>query len=149
MIPMVVPNRPTKGATEPIVASPPNPRFRSSTPMAVARSSALRAASIVFSGISGLRAYGRSTCNPETSTFARWLRLLCSPRAIASSIFPSLRHSTTAGANMRDCVAIIHAGEIVALDTPSALLEGLGGELLELRVEGDVQIALAAIGAVG
>lgn len=48
-----------------------------------------------------------------------------------------------------DRVAIIHSGAIVALDTPSALLERLGGELLELRVEGDVQVALAALGAHG
>jgi ABC-2 type transport system ATP-binding protein len=46
-----------------------------------------------------------------------------------------------------DRVAIIHAGEIVALDTPSALLADLGGELLELRVEGDMSAALAALGA--
>jgi ABC-2 type transport system ATP-binding protein len=48
-----------------------------------------------------------------------------------------------------DRVAIIHAGEIVALDTPAALLAGLGGELLELRVGGDVPVALAALGAHG
>jgi ABC-2 type transport system ATP-binding protein len=48
-----------------------------------------------------------------------------------------------------DRVAIIHAGEIVALDTPAALLAGLGAELLELGVDGDVQIALAALGARG
>src|SRR5262249_61255791 len=48
-----------------------------------------------------------------------------------------------------DRVAIIHAGEIVALDTPAALLAGLGGELLELRVHGDVSLALAALGAHG
>jgi ABC-type multidrug transport system ATPase subunit len=48
-----------------------------------------------------------------------------------------------------DRVAIIHAGEIVALDTPAALLAGLGGELLELRVDGDVPVALAALGAHG
>src|ERR671931_653329 len=36
-----------------------------------------------------------------------------------------------------DRVAIIHMGEIVALDTPDALLAGLGGEILELRVNGD------------
>jgi ABC-2 type transport system ATP-binding protein len=48
-----------------------------------------------------------------------------------------------------DRVAIIHAGAIVALDSPSALLAGLGGELLELRVEGDVSVALAALGAHG
>jgi ABC-2 type transport system ATP-binding protein len=48
-----------------------------------------------------------------------------------------------------DRVAIIHAGAIVALDTPAALLAGLGGELLELRVEGDVSAALGALGARG
>jgi ABC-2 type transport system ATP-binding protein len=48
-----------------------------------------------------------------------------------------------------DRVAIIHAGAIVALDTPAALLADLGGELLELRVDGDVAIALAALGARG
>jgi ABC-2 type transport system ATP-binding protein len=46
-------------------------------------------------------------------------------------------------------VAIMHAGEIVALDTPAALLAGLGGELLELRVDGDTSVALAALGAHG
>jgi ABC-2 type transport system ATP-binding protein len=48
-----------------------------------------------------------------------------------------------------DRVAIVHLGEIVALDTPAALLAGLGGELLELRVEGDTAVALAALGAHG
>src|SRR4051812_5480222 len=42
-----------------------------------------------------------------------------------------------------DRVAIVHAGEIVALDTPAALLAGLGGELLELRVDGEMAIAMA------
>lgn len=48
-----------------------------------------------------------------------------------------------------DRVAIIHEGRIVALDTPAALLAGVGGELLELRVHGDVAVALAALGARG
>jgi ABC-2 type transport system ATP-binding protein len=48
-----------------------------------------------------------------------------------------------------DRVAIIHGGAIVALDTPSGLLAGLGGELLELRIEGDVSVALAALGGHG
>ncbi len=48
-----------------------------------------------------------------------------------------------------DRVAIIHDGSIVALDTPAALLAGLGSELLELRVQGDVSVALAALGAHG
>ena len=33
-----------------------------------------------------------------------------------------------------DRVAIIHAGPIIALDTPAALVAGLGRELVELRV---------------
>src|SRR5207237_4278739 len=36
-----------------------------------------------------------------------------------------------------DRVAIMHKGEIVALDTPAALRASLGGELVELRVDGD------------
>jgi ABC-2 type transport system ATP-binding protein len=44
-----------------------------------------------------------------------------------------------------DRIAIIHAGRIVALDTPSALLAGLGHEILELRVDGDASAALDAL----
>jgi hypothetical protein len=42
-------------------------------------------------------------------------------------------------------VAIIHEGEIVALDSPQALLEGLGREILEFRVDGSAETALAAL----
>jgi ABC-2 type transport system ATP-binding protein len=48
-----------------------------------------------------------------------------------------------------DRVAIVHLGEIVALDTPQALLAGLGAEILELRVNGDGPAALAALRARG
>lgn len=41
-----------------------------------------------------------------------------------------------------DRVAIVHQGEIVALDTPDALLQRLGKEILELRVNGDARTAL-------
>jgi len=44
-----------------------------------------------------------------------------------------------------DRIAIIHAGEIVALDTPAALLAGLGRELVELRVNGDAATVLASL----
>jgi ABC-2 type transport system ATP-binding protein len=44
-----------------------------------------------------------------------------------------------------DRIAIMHLGQIVALDTPAALRAGLGDELLELRVEGDAGNALAAL----
>jgi ABC-2 type transport system ATP-binding protein len=46
---------------------------------------------------------------------------------------------------LSDRVAIIHRGEIVALDTPSALRAGLGAEIVELRVDGDGQRALARL----
>jgi ABC-2 type transport system ATP-binding protein len=46
-----------------------------------------------------------------------------------------------------DRVAIMHAGRIVALDTPTALLADLGHELVELRVRTDPTTALAALRA--
>ncbi|MGZ4165449.1 MAG: ABC transporter ATP-binding protein [Solirubrobacteraceae bacterium] len=44
-----------------------------------------------------------------------------------------------------DRVAIIHLGEIVALDSPRALLAGLGDEILEFRVGVDPRAAIAAL----
>jgi ABC-2 type transport system ATP-binding protein len=44
-----------------------------------------------------------------------------------------------------DRVAIIHAGRIVALDTPTALLANLGEQLVELRVDGDLNLALGSL----
>jgi ABC-2 type transport system ATP-binding protein len=44
-----------------------------------------------------------------------------------------------------DRVAIMHSGRIVALDTPQALLAGLGRELVEMRVDGNVDSALASL----
>jgi ABC-2 type transport system ATP-binding protein len=44
-----------------------------------------------------------------------------------------------------DRVAIIHQGTIVALDSPGALLAGLGREILEFRVSGNADAALAAL----
>jgi ABC-2 type transport system ATP-binding protein len=48
-----------------------------------------------------------------------------------------------------DRVAIVHRGEIVGLDAPEALMAGMGTELLELRVPGDPQQALAGLRATG
>src|SRR5439155_15897660 len=48
-----------------------------------------------------------------------------------------------------DRVAIVHQGRIVALDTPAALLTTLGEEIVELRVGGDPQAALALLRAGG
>ena len=48
-----------------------------------------------------------------------------------------------------DRVAVIHHGEIVALDSPAGLLAGLGEEILEFRVEGPASVALEALRARG
>ena len=48
-----------------------------------------------------------------------------------------------------DRVAIIHAGQIIALDTPAALVAGLGDELVELRVSSDPAAALGSLRARG
>jgi ABC-2 type transport system ATP-binding protein len=48
-----------------------------------------------------------------------------------------------------DRIAIVHAGAIVALDRPSALLSGLGDEVLEVRVGADAPAALTALRAEG
>jgi ABC-2 type transport system ATP-binding protein len=44
-----------------------------------------------------------------------------------------------------DRVAIVHLGEIVALDSPAALLAGLGEEIIEFRVQGDPEAAIGAL----
>jgi ABC-2 type transport system ATP-binding protein len=48
-----------------------------------------------------------------------------------------------------DRIAIVRSGQIVALDTPGALLAGLGRELVELRVNGNADAALASLRARG
>ncbi len=48
-----------------------------------------------------------------------------------------------------DRVAIVHAGRIVALDTPTALLAALGHEIVELRAKDEPAAALAALRAHG
>ncbi len=44
-----------------------------------------------------------------------------------------------------DRVAILHEGKLIALDSPRALLAGLGREILEFRVGGSPQEALACL----
>ena len=44
-----------------------------------------------------------------------------------------------------DRIAIVSAGRIVALDTPAGLVQSLGNEMLEVRVDGDSVAALALL----
>jgi ABC-2 type transport system ATP-binding protein len=46
---------------------------------------------------------------------------------------------------LADRVAIVHEGNIVALDSPQSLLGRLGHEILEFRVDGDPHRALASL----
>jgi ABC-2 type transport system ATP-binding protein len=46
---------------------------------------------------------------------------------------------------LSDRLAIMHAGRIVALDTPDALLASLGREIVELQVQGSAESALASL----
>jgi hypothetical protein len=46
---------------------------------------------------------------------------------------------------LSDRIAIMRAGEIVALGTPKDLVAGLGSELVELRVPRDAEAALASM----
>jgi ABC-2 type transport system ATP-binding protein len=48
-----------------------------------------------------------------------------------------------------DRVGIIHDGSLVALDSPTALLAGLGREILEFRVDGNAGAALATLRDLG
>jgi len=44
-----------------------------------------------------------------------------------------------------DRIGVVHAGRIVALDTPARLLEGLGEQIVEIRVRDDPVAALARL----
>jgi ABC-2 type transport system ATP-binding protein len=46
---------------------------------------------------------------------------------------------------LSDRVAIMHEGRIVALDSPAALLDRVGREVVELRVDGDVDAAVSTL----
>jgi ABC-2 type transport system ATP-binding protein len=54
-------------------------------------------------------------------------------------------HYLDEASRLCDRVAIVHEGALVALDSPRALLDGLGREILEFRVDGSPQQALAAL----
>ncbi len=50
---------------------------------------------------------------------------------------------------LADRVAIVHEGEIVAMNRPEALLEGIGREILEFRVDRTPEAAVTALRARG
>ena len=70
-------------------------------------------------------------------------------RARAAITILLTTHYLDEAERLSDRVAIMHAGRIVALDTPAAFLAGLGSEIVELRVDGDMRAALASLRAHG
>jgi ABC-type multidrug transport system ATPase subunit len=58
-------------------------------------------------------------------------------------------HSLDEAEQLCDRVAIVHQGRVVALDRPAGLLAGLGLELVELHVDGDVSRVVASLRSEG
>ncbi len=77
------------------------------------------------------------------------LELIARLRASTEMTVLLTTHYLDEAERLCDRVAIMHAGRIVALDTPAALLAALGREIVELRVRCDAGAVLAALRASG
>jgi ABC-2 type transport system ATP-binding protein len=77
------------------------------------------------------------------------LDLIGSLRASDGMTIVLTTHYLDEAERLCDRIAIVHAGQIVALDTPAALLSSLGKEILELRVSADVEALLSFLRAHG
>src|SRR5580704_8658959 len=73
------------------------------------------------------------------------LDLIASLRTTSDVTILLTTHYLDEAERLCDRVAIVHAGRIVALDTPVALLARLGREIIELRVQDDPAAALASL----
>ena len=77
------------------------------------------------------------------------LDVIAELRARAEMTILLTTHYLDEAQRLCDRVAIMHAGRIVAMDRPAALLAGLGRELLELRLHGDAAAGLTALRLAG
>jgi ABC-2 type transport system ATP-binding protein len=66
-------------------------------------------------------------------------------RAKADTTIVLTTHYLDEAERLCDRVAIVHKGEIVALDSPRALLNGLGEQILEFQADEEPHAALAAL----
>src|SRR5438093_8433018 len=80
---------------------------------------------------------------------AELLEVIASLRSRTEMTVLLTTHYLDEAERLCDRVAIVHAGRIVALDTPAALLANLGREILELRVADDPSVALTSLRARG
>src|SRR5207248_5280137 len=76
---------------------------------------------------------------------AELLDLIAGLRTRADTTELVTTHYLDEAERLCDRIAIIHSGEIVALDEPDRLRAQLGQELVELRARGDAGDALAAL----
>jgi ABC-2 type transport system ATP-binding protein len=76
---------------------------------------------------------------------AELLEVIASLRSRTEMTVLLTTHYLDEAERLSDRVAIIHAGRIVALDSPAALLAELGRQLVELRVDGNVGSALTRL----
>jgi ABC-2 type transport system ATP-binding protein len=77
------------------------------------------------------------------------LDLIAGLRSRSSMTILLTTHYLDEAEQLCDRVAIVHEGRIVALDSPAALLAGLGREIVELRVVGDVATTVSTLRARG
>jgi ABC-2 type transport system ATP-binding protein len=77
------------------------------------------------------------------------LDLIGSLRETSAMTIMLTTHYLDEAERLCDRVAVVHAGKIVALDTPAALLASLGSEILELRVGASVDALLSFLRAHG
>jgi len=77
------------------------------------------------------------------------LDLIATLRATTEVTILLTTHYLDEAERLCDRVGIVHAGRIVALDTPAALLAGLGAEILEVRAQDDPVAAFAALRSQG
>jgi ABC-2 type transport system ATP-binding protein len=73
------------------------------------------------------------------------LDLIAGLRASTSMATLVTTHYLDEAERLCDRVGVVHAGRIVALDTPANLLEELGEQIIEIRVTDDPVIALARL----
>jgi ABC-2 type transport system ATP-binding protein len=77
------------------------------------------------------------------------LDLIAGLRSRSSMTILLTTHYLDEAEQLCDRVAIVHEGRVVALDSPAALLAGLGREIVELRVAGAVPAAVSSLRAHG
>ena len=77
------------------------------------------------------------------------LDLIAGLRARSAMTIVLTTHYLDEAEELCDRVAIVHEGQVVALDTPAALLARVGREMVEVRVDDDPDHALRALRAGG